>query len=378
MIKKLIAVAIILVIVIGVFYFSQGDKKHFFSTQNYRIGVMTNFEGENAEGSIADFNALELAYEDYQERNPKGLRYDIIPLDSSWDPQKARSSFEKIRRESDVIFLISTSTSFLSFYRQVVMKPRKLCFLKGVTTTEISGIDDNVIRIGMDSKLEQKLIADYFHRNNVSRLVVLHVFDHNHRYIDQALGYFEKFYNGDIVKVPFSASNYDASAVLEVLERDPDLQYVYFLSGGISRQAGLFAQELHRKFPDVKVLNTPWNRGKIFFEAMGKYGKNVILSSQINTSDANMLFKKFRDAFSRRFGYEPITDSAMTYDLASVMFDSINKLDTCDIDELKKYIATMDSNGASGKIKFTPSLDSEGKLFFYLVTGQGDNEILEK
>ena len=343
--------------------------------EKYTIGFISNFEGTNSQATIEALEAINLAYNEFHLKYPQSFKIEILPFDDSLDPVKIKKVYNDVRYKCDIFISISTSDAFLAIYDDVKKNSNRLHVALGISTTAISQQDDNVIRNLIDMEVEQKSIAEFLNRNGVKKLLVVRENKKNYKYTDKAFEYFSKYFKGRITHKVFSVPNININDAKNELKA-ARYEYIYILTGGMPREAGIVAQNLCSIRADIKVLTTPWVRGPILQETVGKYLGNLIIPSHILLSETNQAYQQFIAKFYESRKYYPGYMAGPAYDAMNILLDSIQKAKNVKAASLKEYILKDSYETTTGKISFNKYGDVEGKLFFYRVLGD-KYEIIE-
>jgi ABC-type branched-subunit amino acid transport system substrate-binding protein len=363
--KLLIIVKTILIFTLFCFSFISCKK----SKKVIVIGVLTNLEGSNSELTITAYKAIKLAYKEVLKNN-KFIKIKFIAIDESFNPEKIKKSYNILKKKKcDVIMVMTTSTAFLSVYKDVLENKDVLHFIVGPSTSKISNKNDNIIRNGIDSINYQKKIAEFLNPK-VKKLFVIQEYEKNKGYTDPAYKKFSKFYNGIIEHAKFSALKLDFEDIIKKF-KNFSFKYVYIIAGSTPRSVGILIQKLQMIKPGIKIVVLSWVWGNVLKEAMGKYNKNVIVSYPFNISKENSNYHSFRKKMYMEFKASPNNYSNLTYDAAKILFQSIAQTKTSKINILKKEILSNSYAGNSGKIVFTKFGDTIGDIYFYKIDKNG-------
>jgi len=357
-------VGCVIFLIVAIAAFGCGKGRH-----GYTVGVISNFEGSNAQPSIFGFNAIKLAYEESRAVNPASPEIELLAIDNSFDPEKTRHAYASIADKCDIVIFLTTSTSFLAVYDDVLKNPAKLHCVIGPTTTIISGHDDNIIRGSIDLEQEQKNIAWFLNKKSAGRTLVFLETESNRAYTEPAYKAFSRYFKGPAIVSRFSARRMDIEKGLDILRRG-GVGFVYILAGGASREAGLIIQNVRKINPTIGIMNTLWVTSTIFEEAAGKSDKNVFIPSQSCMSEENPRYMNFKNAYEQHFG--PLTGyyAPAAYDMAKILFDALEKTGKARAPELKSHILSRKYQTSMGTISFDKYGDLESRLYYYSYGGR--------
>jgi len=97
--------------------------------QKYKLGLITNLEGQNAASSIEAVNTVKLTYDIYREKTKNPIDIEIITIDDSWDVNKIKNSYQLMKKKANIIIFGSTSTVFMAVYNDVIKDDKVLGFV---------------------------------------------------------------------------------------------------------------------------------------------------------------------------------------------------------------------------------------------------------
>jgi branched-chain amino acid transport system substrate-binding protein len=369
--KKLWGILIICFL-IGLIAFTvfHGDTK-----KTVTLGVISNFEGKNNQSAIDALRSIKLAYEEFKRLYPESFNLEILPVDDSWNAKKIILAYDSLKEKSDFIIFMTSSTAFLALYNEVLKHPHILHLLAGATNSAISDKDDNVIRNAIDDRLEQQNIAAFLKKRKINEILVLQDNAKNVGYNGAAYKSFAKNFDGQISHRTFSALTMDLAVPLLTFEKG-DFKAVYIIAGASPREEGIIIQHLRDIDPDVLVITTPWNKGTIFLEALGKNKENVIIPTYLNTF--NTQYQSFIKGFRAKYQSVPGNDIGpmLCYDLTRILLKALHDCGTNDMRLVKQCILSKQHDATTGTIRFNRYGDLVGELYYYRIAG-GKTEYLE-
>ncbi|HOJ64958.1 MAG TPA: ABC transporter substrate-binding protein [Spirochaetota bacterium] len=349
---------IYILLIIVIFLFSCFQKK-------YKLGLITNLEGPNSAAAIEAVNSVKLCYQVYKENTKNPIDLEIITLDDSWNPEKTKKAYSIMKENSNIIIFGSTSEVFMSVYNDVIKDDKILGFIvAGIS--EISNVDDNIIRTIMDTEKEQKSIANFLIKRNPKKILIIQENERNEKYTEQSLKNFLTYYNKDYDIVKFSANVLDLKEIVEKVKNNK-YQYAYFVAGGTPREVAIVIQNIRKIDEDIICLTLPWVSDKVMLSSLGEKQNNIITTSVYILDETNSKYVKFVNDFKEKVGGDksPSTLSAIVYDQTSILIETFSKIKTDNAKKVKKYILANEFEGVTGKIKFNKFGDCERDLYFF-------------
>ena len=333
--------------------------------RSYVLGVIGNFNGKNAQVGVESFNAINLAYDEYKKSHPNGFDLNILSVDDSWDPTKTVSSYLSCADKADLLILLTSSSNIMLIYDEIHKRPKILHAILGPTTTLLSGKQDNIVRNVADLEKEQKLIAEFASTRKIEKLLIVVESEFNAKYTEPAAQYFQQYANipqVDVVK--FSGILMDTGAALDRL-RTNHYDAMYAMVGGMPREAAILIQQARAIQKEIPVLITPWIRGLVFEQALGTENFGVFMPSHLKLVD-NPSYDHFSRAYQEKFGAESKEYFVpLMYDLARSVYESLDKADSPNTDDLLPVLLSGQYEGTMGTVRFDSFGDAEGLMHFY-------------
>ncbi len=342
--------------------------------KTYKIGLITNLEGPNSASAIEAVNTVKVAYEIYKKNTKKPIDIEIITIDDSWDVNKIRKSYSIIKEKVNIIIFGSISTVFMAVYNDVIKDQNILGFIVS-GTTEISNVDDNIIRTIMDTESEQKSIANFLTKRLPKKLLIVQENDRNLKYTSQSLEMFLKYYKGSYEIVTFSANKLDLKEITEKVKKEK-FDYAYFVAGGTPREVAIVIQNIKNIDGSITCITLPWVSDDVLISSLGKNQGGVILSAISILNESNLRYKKFIEDF-KEYGFVPNSPIAtIVYDQTNILIETFSKIKTDNAKKVKKYILSNEFEGVTGKIKFNQFGDCERDLYFFELK-DGEKKLIE-
>ena len=326
-----------------------------YSSDNIKIFIISKFPEDN---DVID--SVNLAFANYYKKHKPDFYLNFKFLNDSWTKEKIKSAIKIAVKESKYIIFTSTSTSFMEIYDYIKNKD-VLIFASGPTTTEISNIDDNVIRNISDTENEQKQIANFINKKMVRNLLILKDNEFNPDYSDSALKYFVTYFKGDIKVADFSGKTliFNSKNIINFLK---NYHNIYILAGGCSNSVGLLINYIIEYNNECNIYLTPWNEINIIKKIV-KDSKNIYIPTYI---PENQKIKEFKKEFFKITGHFPnFVTSYLAYEIVQIISKSFQNSDYHSIKKIKKYILSHRFDTIFGIRKFNIYGDSSLKLYFH-------------
>ena len=312
----------------------------------------------------SDKNTADLYLEDHPHS-----RITIRDFYNSADPALAPSELRQAMAEG-IRFFINTQASnnaveCLSLFRS----HQALTINVSATSTRLSNLDDQFLRIIPDLKVEQEAIAAQVNRLPGQRLLILQDTG-NLTYTTPALNHFRERLDprwqiqvGQLRYATYQPQQLDA------LLRQP-FDALYLLGGGFLPSIGNMAQQFHREHPQAPIVLTPWAQSSMVEGNAGEAADRILQISPYPDPSRDPTLRRYLQRFQRRFGYEPYAMSIGTRKALELLDQAFAKGYRTPL-EVKRYLLAQPSHHTSqGTIRFNRTGDSKGGLKAYRLTPQ--------
>ena len=120
-----------------------------------KVAIMTKLE----KASIVGTSEVNVAKVFVEDNNIEDI--ELLPFDDGWDEDKTIAAYNELKQQG-IDFIITSHVSKCALaISERTNKDKKLTFVTGAATNELSGKDDLIIRVIQDVEQEQKSIAEY-------------------------------------------------------------------------------------------------------------------------------------------------------------------------------------------------------------------------
>ncbi len=291
-----------------------------------RIGFLGGISGRVADLGLGGRNAVTLAVEMRNKAGGIGGRQvELLVEDDQQDAEVARKAFARLA-ERKVEAVVGPMTSAMALAVVPLANDAKLLLVSPtVTTTALSGIDDQFLRvIRATTPYAQKSAGHHLHQQGSRRVAVAYD-QRNQAYSESWLAdYRQAFENGGgkIVAAEGFQSNeaarFDILAA-RLLEAAPDA--VLLIANSVD--AALLAQQLRARRPDLKLNAAEWAATERLIELGGKAVEGMTMAQFIDRGSRQPAYLAFRQAYRDRFGHEPGFAGLTAFDAANVVLDGL-------------------------------------------------------
>lgn len=290
-----------------------------------RIGFMAGLSGRVADLGGSGRNGALLAVE---QRNAaggiNGHPVELVVRDDEQNPETARLVIgELIGQGIELIIGPMTSSIAMAVVPQV-NSSKSILLSPTVTTTDLSGKDDNFLRAISTTTEYASKSARYQYKKLGSRRVAA-IYDLGNRsYTESWLNDFKRAYTelgGKIVLVKSFRSGSDTvfnPLVRELVSSGADTVLII----GNSVDSALICQQLRMLDPGKRVVMAEWASTERLIELTGPAAEGVVISQFLNRNDTSPRYRDFLAAYRARFGQEPGFAGVAGYDAALIALEA--------------------------------------------------------
>ncbi len=290
-----------------------------------RLGFIGGITGRVADLGVAGRNGAQLAVE---QRNAaggvNGRQIELIVKDDAQDAETARRvTGEMLGQKVELIIGPMTSNIAMAIMPQIDAS-KSILLSPTVTTTDLSGKDDNFLRvIASTTDYASKNARYQFEKMGVRTVAAIYDIN-NKSYTESWLrdfrNAFEKLGGRIVVLKPFQSGKDTAfqPLVQELLAAKADA--VLIVSNAVD--SALICQQVRKLAPGQRIAMSEWASTERFIELAGTAAEGVIVSQFLNRNDSSPRFQEFLAAYRARFKQEPGFAGVAGYDAALVAFEA--------------------------------------------------------
>jgi branched-chain amino acid transport system substrate-binding protein len=290
-----------------------------------RIGFIGGLTGKVADLGVAGRNGAQLAVE---QRNAaggiNGRPVELVVRDDEQNPETAkRVAGELISQNIELIIGPMTSSMAMAMMPQINAS-KSILLSPTVTTTDLSGKDDNFFRVtGTTTGYASKSAHFQFKKSGVRTVAV--IYDINNRsYTESWFNDFRTAFSdlgGKIVLVKTYPSGKDTvfmPMARELLAAKADS--IVIISNSVD--AAMICQQLRKLAPGQRIAMSEWASTERFSELAGTAAEGVVVSHFLDRNDTSQRFKDFLSAYRARFNQEPGFAGVAGYDAGLLALDA--------------------------------------------------------
>lgn len=293
-----------------------------------KIGFVAGMSGRVADLGVAGRNGVMLAIE---QRNAvggiRGRQVELLARDDEQNPEIARKAVTELLQQQ-VELLIGPMTSSIAMSLMEQLNGTSAILLSPtVTTTQLTGKDDNFLRVIGDTRSYAAKAARYQVEKLGNRsFAVIYDLD-NRSYTESWYADFrqelERLGGTVTVALPYRSTGAPAFRQLatELLSARP--QGIAIISNAVD--AALICQQLRKQAPQQAIVMAEWASTERFIELAGNAAEGITISQFIDRNQRSERYQQFRKQYLERFGnQEPGFAGLAGYDAALAALDALS------------------------------------------------------
>lgn len=328
------------------------------------IGLSSSLSGVNSEVGVSIRDGFLLKVEEVNESGGvNGRMIDVIIRDDKNDLQKVKEiDREFIDLGVDVIF-----GHELSFKATAILEETRgediLVLSPTISTSKISGINDNFVRV-MASNFDQGVtIANYSKDKNEKIMIV-----YDARNGEFASGMIKGFSS-------VFGNNMTIFAIHDDMKNSEDKIIDMYKSEGFD---GVFcitnpndviylSQIFYKNKIDIDIYSSSWGVATRALQNGGKAVEGVAYITLLDSKKSDK-YIEFRNNYFHKYKKEPEVQSAYSYEAATFLFDSLEKVEEMNYREIRRVMLNAgEQDGIISKYTVNKYGDAVRKLYIAVV-----------
>lgn len=290
------------------------------SKEPVKIGFLGGMSGRVADLGVAGRNGAMLAIE---QRNASGgilgRPVTLIVRDDEQNPEVAQKAVADLLSQKIELIIGPMTSSIAMAVLDEVNASKSILLSPTVTTTELTGKDDNFMRVTGDTGSYATKVARY-QVQKFGRRTVAVIYDQNNRsYTESWFRDFRREFErqgGSVGTVQTYGSSPSTSfnQLAQVLLKDKP-QLILVISNAID--AALICQHIRKLDAAVPIEMAEWASTERFIELAGAAAEGIMVSQFVNRNDRSERYQTFLKQYRERFGgQEPGFAGLAGYDAA--------------------------------------------------------------
>lgn len=360
--KTIIWVALVVLVIWGLFGLNKDGPVTPVGSEAIKIGVILPLSGVRADAGEFSRNGLILAEEEINGDPDRKYKIDLLYEDSKYEAQVAVSAVRKLLALDKVRYVIGPyGSSEVMAVGPITEKSGAILMVTGAQSDEVSLLGDYTFRIIHNSAQEAPIFAEFVAgkiKNNTLHFLVINtaitdpylrsflpVFESNGRKI----GLVERF---DQKTVDFKTE------LTKIKAQDPS--DIFLIAS--PKMVGLILKQAH----ELGVIAQFYNigvEGPDIVNVAGPLSEGLLYPYSYDSHSEEESVKSFYNKYVEKFGGEPDTLAANSYDAVYLLSNCIEK-DGDNVEEVKKCLyGTKNFAGASGMFSIDENGDAVKTIF---------------
>ena len=353
----IILVAIILVLVVGIFFLWVKPIEE--KPLTVKIGMLAPLSGEVLQYGAEARDGIQLAISQLNQEQSK-YYYELIALDDEANPDVARKKAEELVQNKEVLAVIGPLFSSPAIAAAEVFQREKMPMISpSATSPRITPLGDFIFRVCPSDTYNGRALADFVVQDMGFRQMAI-LWDEGHAaYSGELADAFTtraEHLGGIITKrLPYQYGKLDFTSLLyEIKETDPE---VIVLTGYVSEAVLIIQQARLMGWQIPFVGGDGLHIGEQLIEKGGQAVEGVRFTSFFSVDDPSPKVQEFVSVYKARYGVEPGWGAAHNYDAMRLIAAAIEKEGPNRKQIQEALSQTKDFYGVTGLISFDENGD---------------------
>ena len=321
--------------------------------QGIKVGFFGALTGPTATFAVSGRNGAMLAVEEINAAGGVlGKPLVLLSEDDRGEASEAASVASKLITRDHVVALIGENASSRTLAAAPIAQSYKVPMVSPSSTNiEVTKKGDYIFRVCFIDPYQGQALATFARRDLQAQTAAILVDARSDYYVGLAEAFRKSFEaaGGRIVdESKYTEGDNDFSAQLTALRpKKPDVLVV----PGYYTDAGLIARQARALGLSAVLLGADgWDSPKLV-EIGGEAMEGSYLSNHYSVDDPSPAVRKFVDAYKAKYGAEPDSIAALTYDATRMLADAITRAGSTEGKRIRDALAsTKDFAGVTGTI----------------------------
>ena len=296
------------------------------SSKPVKIGFIGGLTGRAADLGVAGRNGAILAVEQINAAGGiDGHPIELVIMNDEQNSDVARKALSTLIDQKIECIIGPMTSSMAIAVLPMINDSRSILISPTVTTTELTGKDDNFFRIFSDTYEYAAKSAQYqYERLGHRKVTIIYDTDNRSFTMSWLRGFrdqFEKLGGTVLMIKEYRSSDQPLfkTAVDSMLSTEPDIVLVL----GNSVDAAMICQQIRKSNKKVVIVTSEWSATERFVELGGRAVDGVYIAQVIDRNDKRRDYQTFKKAFLARFGHEPGFAGLAGYDSTNIALEAI-------------------------------------------------------
>ncbi len=346
--------------------------------RSIRIGFIGSITGKNSDLGVTGRDAVQLAVETVNNGGGINGRPLLLSVqDDGASPDAAVKAVERLAAERVAAIVGPMGSSMAKAVLPVASREKIVLVSPTSSSNELSGKDDHFFRVMEPNLLFARHLADTCLKLKIRRVAAIYDLQNQTYTVEMFRGFKEEFVRrGGTITAEQRYDSARSPAFMPLVRRLglEGADGVMILANNVdSIIIGQQIRKLSRSIPIISGACGIAQRDLL--QQAGKLLDNVIFTLPVNGNSTMGSYTSFRDAFVKRFNYQPTFASVLAYDAAQAIITALRKdPDPTRLRETIRGIGTFP--GLQGEIALDSFGDPHRQLHIIRFT-QGREEVVE-
>jgi branched-chain amino acid transport system substrate-binding protein len=321
--------------------------------EGIQVGFFGALTGPTATFALSGKNGSALAADELNAAGGVlGKRLEFVVEDDRGEPSEAASAVSKLITRDHVVALIGEQASSRTIAAAPIAQSYGVPMISPTSTNvEVTKKGDYIFRACFTDPYQGSVLASFAQKNLGAKTAAQLVDVRNDYSVGLAAAFresFEKAGGRIVAEQKYSEGDSDFSAQLTAIAAlHPDVLVV----PGYYTDAGLVARQAKSLGVTATLLGADgWDSPKLA-EIGGAAVEGAYFSNHYSVDDPSPSVRRFVDAYHKRYGADPDSIAALSYDAVRLLADAIRRAGSTEGKRVRDALAgTRDFDGVTGRI----------------------------
>lgn len=341
------------------------------SKEPIKIGFSGGITGSNSSVAISGRNAVMLAVDEVNKTGGiKGRLVELVIKDDMEQPDTAASVDREFIAEEVPVIIGHYVSGVAAASLEAIQDQEVLMVSPTISAKELSGIDDNFIRLILPNSAQGEAMAHYAYQSVGNRKTYVVHNDGNKAFVNGVkTAYGETFLRlgGKLVgesSIPGRDMAGINGAIDEILSRDVDSILVVMNANDVA----LFAQQLKKSGHMLPIYSATWGMTADVITQGGSAVEGIVFPAPFDPKSQDPEFLEFKKTYEKLYG-EPVDFSAVySYESAQIVFEGLREAPDTRAAQIKEAILKKaEYQGLQGRIVLNINGDVQRPQFLTTV-----------
>lgn len=300
------------------------------SREPVKIGFTANLKGAGSDFSISAMYGAMLAVEEYNESDDSKRQIELLIQDDKKDPEWALRA-DRYFIENEVVGIIGhTLSSMGELSIDEINKENVVMISPTMSSSDFSGKNDFFYRMIGTSDNQGDAIVEALIDHKKQNVVVIYQ-EENKAFAPPLARHVKERFEEKVTEIslfssyeasPSSYNQYgrDEGLIQKIVELNPDALVII----GSAFDVAKFAQEFNQSSFETDYYLPTWSMGPDLIEFAGPLAEGMYTVSEFDNGSQSPNYLTFKEAYSSKYGEEPVFASMYGYEAAYFLLKAID------------------------------------------------------